>query len=93
MYVRGLFVRRSVFVLCVLGFASLIVGSALALRPFQEIISGSTTISTSGTIRDPNEVQPQETSSATTLDIIGYLVIFCSMGFFAVAFLRNRRSA
>ena len=93
MYMRGLFVKRSVFVLCVLGFVSLIVGSVLALRPFREIISGSAMISTFGTIGDPRKVQPQEASSATTLDVIGYLVIFCSMGFFAVAFLRNRRSA
>ena len=93
MYLRGLFVKRSVFVLCVLGFTSLIVGSVLAFQPFREIISGSITISNSGTIRNPNEVQPQGTSSATTLDIIGYLVIFCSIGFFAVAFLRNRKSA
>jgi len=85
--------RRSVLILCVLGFVSLIVGSALAIRPVREAISGSTIISTSGTIVNPDEVQPQEASSATTLDVIGYLVIFCSMGFFAVAFLRNKRSA
>ena len=85
--------KRSVLILCVLGFTSLIVGSALAIRPVREAISGSVMISTFGTIWDPRNVEPQGASSATTLDIIGYLVIFCSMGFFAVAFLRNRRLA
>ena len=85
--------KRSVFVLCVLGFVSLIVGSALAIRPVREAISGSAMISTSGTIGNPSTVEPQGASSATTLDIIGYLVIFCSMGLFGVALLRNRRSS
>ena len=85
--------RRSIFVLCVLGFTSLIVGSVLAIRPLQESIFKIRAIPTYGRIAGSDSAEPQGASSTTTLDKIGYLAVLASIGFFAVAFLWNRRLA
>jgi hypothetical protein len=86
-------VNRSMFVLCVLGFTSLIVGSVLAIRPVQESIFNSKAIHTFGRLVGPDNAEPEGVSSTTALDKIGYLAVLVGIGFFAVAFLRNRRLA
>jgi len=90
MYMRGWLVKRSVLVLCVLGFTSLIVGSVLALPSVRSRFF--TIIQSRGTVAYPDG-SPQQVSNETSLDLSGYAVVLASAGFFAVAFLWNRRSA
>jgi len=85
-------VRKSVFVLCVLGFLFLVVGSGLAVP---SVRTGFLTISTSGTIGYPDGSSQQVgngQNDGTSLDLLAYAVILASFGFFIVAFLWNRRS-
>jgi len=86
-------VRKSIILLCILGFTSLIVGSILAIRPIRAIITHSFTISSHGIIVGSDNAEPQGTSSETetTLDKIGYMAILSSISLFTIAFLRNRK--
>ena len=83
--------RRSIILLYVLGFTFLIVGSLLAIRPLRKSIIPPKIIHSSGRIASSDNEDPQEATSATNLDIIGYLAVLASIGFFAIAFLRNRK--
>ena len=85
--------RRSIIFLFILGFTFLIVGSILAIRPLRASIIHGKTIRSYGTVVHPDNAEPQESTSATTLDIIGYLTVLASIGFFAIAFLGNRKPA
>ncbi len=80
--------RRSVLVLCVLGFAFLIVGSVLASPSARNGLSK--TIHNFGTIAVPDG-SPEQVDEGTGLDLLGYVVALSSVGFFAAAFLRNKR--
>jgi hypothetical protein len=86
--------RKSIIFLCILGFTSLIIGSVLAIPPLRERISPTLSIPCSGTIANPDNAEPQEPqelASTTTLDKVGYITVLASIGFFATAFLRNRK--
>ena len=83
--------KKSVLILCILGFTSLIVGSVMAVTSFLE--GNTKTILTFGRIvGSPEESQSEQAGYQTQLDQIGYLTIFASIGFFTVAFLHNRKS-
>jgi len=87
--------RKSIILLCILGFTSLIVGSVLAIRPIRASITHSFTISSHGIIVGSDNAEPQETSPATETapDKIGYSAVLASISFFTIAFLRNRKPA
>lgn len=85
--------RRSVLVLCVFGVILLIVGSVLAVPSVRSMVYSATIhITSSGTIVYPDG-SPEQVSGATSLDLLGYVVIFISLWFFAVAFVWNRKLA
>ena len=88
--------RKTIILLLIFGFTSLIIGSILAIPPLRASIIHEVTIPNSGTIVQPDNAEPQEPqepTSTTTLDKIGYLTVLASIGFFATAFLRNRKPA
>ena len=84
--------RKAVMIPLCVGLILLVVGIAQSYPSLANI-----TIHSSGTIRNPynNEsnlevAQQQHASSTTQLDIIGFLTIIASLGFFTVAYLNNR---
>jgi len=85
--------RKAVLIPLALGFILLIVGivkSYSSLGNTRGIV-----ISSSGTIASNGEsnyepVQPQQASSTSQLDIIGFLTIIASLGFFTLAYMNNR---
>ncbi len=80
--------KKSVLILCVLGFIFLIMGGVLAHS--SNVISN--VIHSYGIIGTSEKSQSQQADYQTRLDQIGYLTIFASIGFFIVAFLYNRKS-
>lgn len=89
--------KRLALILCILGFASLVVGSLLAIPSVRSILFNKT-IRCTGTVRYPDELPsqaeaslPQPTSDQTNLDKIGYLAILGSIGFFTVGLVVNRK--
>lgn len=89
--------RRSVLVLCVFGVILLIVGSVIAVPSVRSMVYSATIyITSSGQVVYPDgssEHVSQQVSGATSLDLLGYVVIFISLWFFAVAFVWNRKLA
>jgi len=82
--------RKMVLIPLVIGFLLLIVGVVQSYSFAQRTLS--TTIRNSGTIAPyTEETQPQQTTSTTQLDIIGFSVILVSIGFFTVAYLNKRK--
>jgi len=82
--------KKRVLILCAFGAILLVVGSVLALPSVRKSLSGSVTISTTGTIESSDEAS-QSPSNETSLDVLGYLVIFGGVGFFVAAFFAQSR--
>jgi hypothetical protein len=88
----GNYMRKMVLIPVAIGLILLSVGVVQSYSSVQRTLI-SRTISCSGTIAPySGEPQPQQTTSTTQLDIVGFLVILASIGFFTVAYL-NRRNA
>ena len=87
--------RKFALILCLLGFALLIVGIVLASPSVQTAIHHAITISSSGTIvhREPSSglVPSPEGTNSTQLSQIGCLTILLGIGFFSVGLLINRK--
>jgi hypothetical protein len=90
--------KESALILCILGFASLVVGSVLAVPSIRNRLP-TVTITSTGTIAHPDESSsqaeeatlPQQASDQTNLDKIGYLTILASIGFFTAGLAINRK--
>jgi hypothetical protein len=85
--------KRFALILCLLGFAFLIVGSAMAAG---HSLPGTTTITSYGTIvsrsEEPkNKQQSEQTGHKTPLDQIGYVTALLGAGFFSSGLLINRK--
>jgi len=87
-------------ILCILGFASLVVGSVLAIPSVRSILLPTRTIPCSGTIRHPDETSSQTAEAPLTLptsdqtlyvDPVGFLPILASIGFFTAGLVINRK--
>lgn len=85
--------KKTVLIPLVFGLILLGVGIAQSHSSLINFI----TIHNSGTIRNPHNnetspevTQPQQTSTTTKLDMIGFLIILASLGFFTAAYLNNR---
>jgi len=81
-------VRKRVLILCVFGAVFLVVGSVLAVPSVRNEFS--MVIHSTGTIAHSDEAS-QPLGSETSLDVLGYLVIFGGVGFFAAAFIAQSR--
>jgi len=91
--------KKTALILCILGFASLVVGSVLAIPSIRSKLP-TFSISSHGTIRYPDklpsqaaeEPTPQQTSDQTLyIDSIGYLTILASIGFFTAGLVISRK--
>lgn len=85
--------KKAALILCILGFSALVVGSALAIPSVRNNLSThfGLTISSSGTIGCPDESSSQTIGVQTNLDIVGYLTILSSIGFFAAGLVISRK--
>jgi len=85
--------RKFALILCLFGFAFLIVGNALASPSVQNALYRS--IPSTGRVANPEEshsIPPSlEESSSTQLSQIGYLTILLGVGFFSTGLLINRK--
>ena len=90
--------KEAAFILCILGFASLVMGSVLAVPSIRNRLL-TVTITNTGTIAYPDESfsqaeeapLSQQASDQTNLDKIGYVTILASIGFFTAGLAINRK--
>lgn len=91
---RGDYLKKAVLVPLALGFILLVVGfvqSYSSLKGTASIMITSSGIIVSNHESNPEETQPQQTSSTTQLDILGFLIILVSIGFFTLAYFNKRK--
>ncbi len=80
-------------VLCVFGVILLIVGSVLAVPSVRTMVYSATIhITSSGQVVYPDG-SSEQINGGTSLDLLGYVVIFISLWFFALAFVWHRKLA
>jgi divalent metal cation (Fe/Co/Zn/Cd) transporter len=84
--------RKMVLIPLVFGFILLIVGVVQSYSSIQRTLDHAIIHSTGWVGSDTEKPQPQQTTPTTQLDIIGFLVILVSIGFFTVAYLNRRNS-